>query len=116
MAQGRRMLTVKGLKGGEKALPSSYSMSAAAFGRASEVHFNAASVFPSNLVATRSSSTFCRRSRFFRAVAMKMATSAATGFRMLTFLRYLALSECRENAKSKPRSQRKKTLCSVHSV
>jgi len=37
MSQGRRMLTVKGLGGGEKALPSSFALSAAAFGRTSEL-------------------------------------------------------------------------------
>ena len=39
MAGGRRMLTVKGLMGGERALPSSFAMSAAAFGRTPEVRF-----------------------------------------------------------------------------
>lgn len=34
MSQGRTMLTVKGTKGGERALPSSFAMSAAGFGRA----------------------------------------------------------------------------------
>ena len=33
LASGHTMLTVKGLVGGEKALPSSFAMSAAAFGR-----------------------------------------------------------------------------------
>ena len=39
MSQGRTMLTVKGLKGGERALPSSFAMSAAAFGEAKLVKF-----------------------------------------------------------------------------
>jgi len=32
MGQGQTMLTVKGTKGGERALPSSFAMSAAGFG------------------------------------------------------------------------------------
>ena len=39
MSQGRTMLTVKGLKGGERALPSSFAMSAAAFGEVKFVKF-----------------------------------------------------------------------------
>ena len=37
LGAGRYMLTVKGVSGGEKALPSSFAMSAAAFGRAKSV-------------------------------------------------------------------------------
>ena len=39
LSEGSRMLTIKGLKGGEKALPSSFAVSAAAFGRTSEVDY-----------------------------------------------------------------------------
>lgn len=39
MAQGHTMLTVKGLKGGERALPSSFAMSSAAFGQTKRVKF-----------------------------------------------------------------------------
>jgi hypothetical protein len=39
LSQGRHMLTVKGLKGGERALPSSFAISAAAYGRAASVKF-----------------------------------------------------------------------------
>lgn len=37
MAQGKVVLSVKGMKGGEYALPSSFALSAAAFGRSSHV-------------------------------------------------------------------------------
>ena len=39
MGQGHTMLTVKGIRGGERALPSSFAMSAAAFGRTGLVSF-----------------------------------------------------------------------------
>jgi len=39
LGQGRDMLTVKGLKGGEKALLSSFAVSAAAFGRAASLQY-----------------------------------------------------------------------------
>ena len=39
LSEGRRMLTIKGLRGGEKALPSSFAVSAAAFGRAAAVEY-----------------------------------------------------------------------------
>lgn len=39
MSSGREMFTVKGLKGGERALPSSFALSAAAFGKAMNMWF-----------------------------------------------------------------------------
>jgi len=39
LAQGRTMLTVKGTRGGERALPSSFALSAAAFGRSDNVRY-----------------------------------------------------------------------------
>jgi hypothetical protein len=39
MSQGRRLLSVKGTKGGERAMPSSFAISAAAYGRTAAVLF-----------------------------------------------------------------------------
>jgi hypothetical protein len=39
LSQGRRMLSVKGLEGGERAMASSFALSAAAFGHTQDLMF-----------------------------------------------------------------------------